>query len=103
MFANGGNDRSGQDQIPKPTQLDDQNSHATKSVASHFHGPFISGEQSLAKMIPGEVIYNSFSRPDAHGRNDLRMPVKMFDGRGNGINIARRHNDAINAITHDVA
>src|SRR5438309_1056517 len=42
MFANGADGGGGQDQVPQPTQLDEENSHATKNVASNFHGSFTS-------------------------------------------------------------
>src|SRR5205085_10445642 len=69
----------------------------------HLHGHFISPQQSLPKMVPGKIFHYPFARGNAHLRHDLRMLVKMLDGAGDGIDIARWHNDSFNSITHHIA
>src|SRR6266568_1335248 len=68
----------------------------------HLHGHFISPQQSLSKMVPGEIFHYSFACSSAHFRHDPRMLVKMLDGGGDGVDIARWHNDAFASITHHI-
>src|SRR6476619_6648491 len=69
----------------------------------HLHGHFISPQQSLPKMVPGKIFHYPFARGNAHFRHDSRMLVKMLDRAGDGIDIAGRHYDAFDSITHHIA
>src|SRR2546426_12098328 len=81
----------------------DPSTFARDDGLPHLHRHFISAEQALPKMVPGEIFHYPLTRGSAHFRHDLRMLVKMFDGGGDGIDIARWHNDAIDPITHHIA
>src|SRR4029077_21213973 len=69
----------------------------------HLPGHSISPQQSLPKMVPGEIFHYPFARGNAHFRHDSRMLVKMLDGAGDGIDISREDDDAFDSITHHIA
>src|SRR4029077_5351632 len=54
-------------------------------------------------MVPGEILNHAKPRRAAHLLNDFRMPVQMLERRGDPADIARLHNDSLNAIAHDIA
>src|SRR5205085_4865923 len=68
-----------------------------------LHRAFISPQQSLPKMVPGEIFHYPLARGSTHFRDHGRILVKMLDGGGDGIDIARWDNDALDSIPHHIA
>ena len=54
-------------------------------------------------MVPGKILDYATSRGSAHFLNDLRMLVQMLERRCDGADICRLHDDAFDAIAHNIA